>query len=519
MSSVQLRLVGLAVLLGAVGGALGTLLLGQDGGFDLKNYHWYNPHALLNGRLEQDILVAQLQSYFNPALDLPFYLAVEQFGPKAGSMLLGAVHGLNFSLVVLLASKLLPSGGPRGGFPRPPVLWFLCGVVGCWGPIFVADLGGSRGDTTTSLFVLAALLCLLRRAGPAFVLSGLAMGIGWGLKLTVGVYVAGGLAALVLVGLDGPRGRFQSALRWCFGVFAGLLASFGPWSVHLVRSYENPVFPFANQFFRSPYALPVDFSERRFHPEGVVESILFPLKFASGGEVAWTFAYRDLRFGLLYVLVGVAVALWLWRRRTGSLEVAASEDRRPLAFVLCFTVLSYVAWQWGFCVYRYLAALELLAPTVIVVLVARLGTSRVWTPLMQLSLLLLIVVFVRVPEVERLPWEEDLFQVEVPPVRGAGVVVLAGDDATSYLVPSFPAELRFVRIQSNLSFPDDETRLNELMRAVVTREEGPLYFIKGPHPIDHESLRTFGLRIVEGSCRAIVSRVDSGLALCDLMRD
>jgi len=508
--------VGLAALLGVIGGALGALLLGQDGGFDLKNYHWYNPHALLEGRLGRDVLVAQLQSYFNPALDLPFYLAVRQFGPSAGSMFLGALHGLNFVLVVVLASKLLPLRPGRGGFPWPGVLWLLCGLVGCWGPIFLADLGGSRGDTTTSLFVLASLTLLLRSRGPAIARSGLVLGVGWGLKLTLGVYVAGGLAALLLVGVRGTRARLGVALRWGIAVLAGLLVSFGPWSAYLFRNYESPVFPFANQFFRSPYALPLDFSERRFHPEGLVDALTFPLQFASGGEVAWEFAFRDLRLGLLYVLLLAVWGLSLAGLRQGTLSKPAEPGRGPVAFMLCFVVVSYITWQLGFSVYRYLAALELLAPTLIVVLVARLGAGARWSPLVQGLALLLIVGFVRVPQVERLPWQDDLFGVQVPEVESPGIVVLAGDDATSYLVPSFPPTLRFVRIQSNLSFPDDETRLNQIMRDLVGSESGPRYFIKGPHPIDHETLRLFGLRLLSGSCQPIVSRVDSGLALCSL---
>src|SRR5256885_5421483 len=50
-----------------------SLKLGQDTVWDLKNYHYYNPWALLNGRLDVDIAAAQLQTYYNPVLDLVFY--------------------------------------------------------------------------------------------------------------------------------------------------------------------------------------------------------------------------------------------------------------------------------------------------------------------------------------------------------------------------------------------------------------------------------------------------------------
>jgi hypothetical protein len=44
--------------------------LGQDMNWDLQNYHFYNPYQLLAGRFDKDILVAGVQSFFNPVLDL-----------------------------------------------------------------------------------------------------------------------------------------------------------------------------------------------------------------------------------------------------------------------------------------------------------------------------------------------------------------------------------------------------------------------------------------------------------------
>ena len=62
-----------ALAAGALLGAGCALALGQDSGHDLRNYHWYNPWALLNGRLSIDLAPAQLQTYFNPSLDLLYY--------------------------------------------------------------------------------------------------------------------------------------------------------------------------------------------------------------------------------------------------------------------------------------------------------------------------------------------------------------------------------------------------------------------------------------------------------------
>ena len=38
--------------------AVVALVLGKEAGWDFQNYHWYDPYALLTGRLGFDIAVA-----------------------------------------------------------------------------------------------------------------------------------------------------------------------------------------------------------------------------------------------------------------------------------------------------------------------------------------------------------------------------------------------------------------------------------------------------------------------------
>ena len=58
-----------------------VLALGNDASWDTRNYHLYDPHALLHGRAAIDIAAAQLQGYHNPLLDLPMYLLASADAP------------------------------------------------------------------------------------------------------------------------------------------------------------------------------------------------------------------------------------------------------------------------------------------------------------------------------------------------------------------------------------------------------------------------------------------------------
>src|SRR5580700_9365509 len=69
-------------------GAL-ALVLGQDANWDLRNYHWYNAYAFLNGRFGFDLLPAQTPWFYNPLIDVPFYLLAMHVPAMAAGFALG----------------------------------------------------------------------------------------------------------------------------------------------------------------------------------------------------------------------------------------------------------------------------------------------------------------------------------------------------------------------------------------------------------------------------------------------
>src|ERR1700688_351004 len=86
-----------------------SVLIGQDTNWDLRNYHWYNPYALLNGRFDLDIAPAGLQSFFSPLLDIPWFILGRALPALLIGFLLGAVHSANLILIYFISARLLPS--------------------------------------------------------------------------------------------------------------------------------------------------------------------------------------------------------------------------------------------------------------------------------------------------------------------------------------------------------------------------------------------------------------------------
>src|ERR1700748_2524548 len=84
-----------------------VIVLGKDTSWDFRNYHWYAPYAFLNNRMGIDVVVAHQASYYNPFLDIPFYLLATHTPSWVSLGVLGAVQGANVVPLYIIARQSL----------------------------------------------------------------------------------------------------------------------------------------------------------------------------------------------------------------------------------------------------------------------------------------------------------------------------------------------------------------------------------------------------------------------------
>ena len=375
-----------------------SVWMGQDSNWDLQNYHWYNPYALLHGRLQADIAPGQFQSYFNPTIDLPYYFLNSVLpGPLVG-FVMGALHGLNFVLLAAIAMQAFGGRGAaraeeRTGDTRLALLLALVGVCGVG---FLSELGNTMGDDLTSLLVLGSLYLILRgwrqpavvpTRAPVLLLAGLLMGIGSGLKLTNVTYALAACLALLAVPLPQsssvPR-RIGAAVLYGCGVLAGLLAASGYWWWMMWQRFANPLFPQFNQIFRSPLAQPLGVLDTAHLPHNALEVLVWPFVFITDFKRVGEIALRPAIMPALYVAALVFAGMWLAERfgakRTPAATTASAAATARLApqarFLLVFGLVAYLGWMKLFSIYRYLVPLELLAPLMLWLLIERIAARR-----------------------------------------------------------------------------------------------------------------------------------------------
>lgn len=498
---------------------------GADASWDLRNYHYYNGYAAWTGRLGFDYAPAQVQTYYNPFLDVPFYLLIETLRPVHVGFILGILHGINAWLVFRIALRVLR---PRADGCRNWAI--VLTAVGMGGAGALLELGTMLHDLTLTPLVLGSVLLLIRMhdrpSGSIAPLlgSGLLLGIAAGLKYTFGLYVPGmALAAMWLAG-SGWRRRLSSVLPWTAAVGVAFAATAGPWMLELWLRYGTPTGPYFNAIFGSSYFDPKNFTDTRFLPKTALQAVAFPFYMLYARvPIAAEDRFREARFAVLYVLVVVLLVKViherLARQRPASPTTAAARTAAPVEAALAvFTIVSYVLWQKSFAIYRYLIPLELLAPIMISIFVGWLVGSQRRRTIVLATLLVAVVLVGKPLRQPRRAWGSDFFGTRVSQAAASptSLLLIASYEPLAFAGPAFPPTMRLVRIQSNFFSPDKETRLAAEVRAVVSAHRGPFRLLShAKHRVQAErALSAYDLRIDGEGCAPLINRVDDGVELC-----
>jgi len=402
-------------------------------------------------------------------------------------------------------------GNPASPKGRPAILAAL--AIGITAPMSVSLIGTTMNDWYVATLVLGALWLVVRTPAPTMTTlaaAALLVGLGAGLKLTGSIYAVGFVTALAVTGDGGWPARLRRSAIAAGCVALGLAVAAGPWMVLMAERFGNPLFPYYNDVFRSPWADPVSFSATRFGPQSWLEWLGFPfvMLWKLEGFVAEP-EFRDVRPALLYVL---AIAALLWRR-----PAAVAADSR-WRFLAAFFVASLAAWAVTYRIFRYLVPLELLAGAFIALLIVRLVPSR-RAALALASACVLVVVTSKYPTWWRQRFADHFLTVELPAVDANALVLLVAAEPMSYVLPSFPPDARFAGLVSSFNDPWRRNRLQETIAAAVREHRGPLYSLAMPpgKRVGDDALAAVGL--ARTTCEEIRTNLRaSPLELCRLRR-
>lgn len=485
--------------------ALASLLRGQDANWDLRNYHVHNAWSLLEGRLGLDLAPAQMQSYFVPLLDVPYYLLVQHAPAPLAGVLLGLLHGLAFLPLAWIAWRAL-EGDARRDWLAP-----LLGVAGLASAAFLSELGNTMGDTSTAPLVLGALALALPGADGRWplrrmALAGALLGMAVAFKLTNAMYAV----ALGLAVLAAPlpwRARIRSGLCLALVALAMFALLAGPWLFKVWSSFGNPLFPQFNAWFQAPLAPPLTVGDLRWLPRGFGEALLRPLLFTANPYLVSEIALLQVTWALLYVAAIVALLAWVarrlgWMRAAGAVP-AAPGVRRMLGV---FFLAGYVVWLAMFSIHRYLVVLELLAPLLLWLLLHWLLRPRLAARIAAAAIALAaLVALAGWNDWGHAGWARSAFRVEAPRSMPP-TVLLVGGEPQAWRLPFLPAGPVYASVGSN--FPESDAYVARV-RAMVAAGGGaaaaivPVAMDRRAESIDRRNRWAGRLGLDTGDCRLL----------------
>jgi len=503
----------------AAGGAV-SVWRRKDMNWDLQNYHFYNAWAFLENRLGYDIAPAQMQSYLNPLLDIPFFLLVQAGTPPVLiAFILGLPLGAAFAFFLWCIGytvSTLPASERN-------TIAALAVVVGMTGAAGLPTAGSTMNEWHTAALIMPAVyLAMVCCAEPAerhgvlvWPLIGFLLGAAAGLKFTAAIYGVALSIAVILVLRGSISSRLETLGLLIAGGVAGLAVTYGYWGYLLIREFGNPIFPFFNAVFRSPYWFGENWHDQ-FRPRTVEDAVALPFRMFERNILTSNVPQRDPRMPLtLIAMAALTIGL-------AAGKVRLPYAHRAFAFLSVFVLAAFVVWLVVFAIYRYLIPVELIGSFLLVATVW-LALRRVpWGRIMLVVLCLGLVLYTDRPNWGRRSFAESdtFFGVNVPRLPDSSLVILYGHEPLAYLLPFMGAGHRFVRPQSNFTDPAHDHRLQQRIATAIGEHDGPLYALRSDYTRPEDEARVlsvYGLKLLWGDCLPVVSTVHPGkLTLCPL---
>lgn len=499
-----------------IGIEIAAMLSGSDASWDLRNYHLYDPFALLNKPNGVDIAPAHLQTFFSPTLDLLFYAVVRHIpSAPAVNALLALPQAAALSLGLAIGARLLR---PRTTFEWATLAAFM--VVSATGVAGTSTLASAMSEMLPAAFVLGAVLLLVPpdlEQSPSYRRlfgAGLLAGAACGLKLTSSyMVVAIALSTLVI-----PRRNVVQLVSRPFvlgiGVLLAAAALSGYWWLHQWQLYGNPLFPMANNVFRSPWAIPDSFVDTTFLPRSFLQAVSAPWSWALHvSHAASESRLRDPRFSL--ALIAAVLCLT---------QLAVSRPRWrpwPVRFLATLFIVGFIVWRLQFSIYRYLAPLEVLTGPMLAFASLPLARRLQRVPaLLAASVLLLAGLFVITvaPNLLRAPRGTPPLAVDLGPLPPDSLVLLLDNEPMAYLAAFADPRIRFVATHDFFMTLDDTNPMQPLVQQAITAQQGPIWGLDCPAERPHEAEQTLmRYHLTRGECRVVQTNLSPAtIRLCRL---
>lgn len=453
-----------------------SVVIGQDSTWDFRNYHFYNGYAFLNHRLNVDLAPAGMQTYFNPTVDIFYFLTVSYLSPIIATFIIGFLQGINFIWLFFISKHVLN---------LLKNYWLALALLGMLSIWFLSGIGLTMQDNLLANFPLLSLLLILsttehvsnklnKKILLKIAMAGFLAGFVCGLKLVMATYAL----ALCLSFLTLPTDyltRLKLATLFGFSVLFGLAISGGYWFYEVWIYSGNPLFPQFNAIFHSELtSMTESIVDTRFLPKSLKEKIFYPVFFtANPSRIDSTYGLREfsllLGYGIMLLLLGKQLLFKIIKKKLLTTNQL---------FIISFVVITYVLWQIIFSIFRYLITIELLIPIVFMISMCAILPSK---NTHKIGLLILVIVTIvnlciAMPKLaHRTPWTESVFQVNMPELKDSEPkAVFFANQPLAWIIPVLYTKAPYIQIAPN--FPTSNAYWLKA-KNIISNRSGKMYLV------------------------------------------
>ncbi len=516
-----------------------SVWLGQDANWDLKNYHIYNPWALLHNRSDIDLFAAGIQTYFNPILDLPYYfLAVDLLGsmPRTVAFMMGLPYGLLIFFLFKSAHLVLVDLQVTTRYQN--MVATLLVAFGVSGAATAPQIGTTFNEIQVAAIIIAGVMVLLsglRGIEQPFNLrtafwGGMLFGLAAGLKLTAGIYAPAAAIALFFAIEQKRKAIFAMAIfsmAWALGF--GIM--YGWWAFHLYVSTGNPMFPMFENVFHTTWMGAGVGMDNRFKPHTLSQAVLYPFFWI--GSTTVTVAepiFSDPRFAVALASFLVLTSVLLLARsgqRVYPLDnVAHLKIPKTSLFILVFTAVAYVVWLSMFSILRYAVSIEALLGLSIginLIICTRYLHIKISEKILVIFLCFLLLgvsANTKYPQWGRTNYGDSVLRIQPVALEPDSLIIVLGSPQ-AYVLPDLAKQTRNVQF---VGITDDllSARKFDLWKKVSQKIDlfsGVMYAMvltDATHRL--RLLPEIGLSVDEKSCQLFATNIDSSFSICRLYR-
>ncbi len=195
-----------------------------------------------------------------------------------------------------------------------------------------------------------------------------------------------------------------------------------------------------------------------------------------------------------------------------------------MQLLLTVCAVSYAVWLFIFGIYRYVLTLEMLAPLLIVLAVSLwpLPEQRRWSVLAVIWIVALLGTGWSSIALVGGTWRGAYVDVAIPPIADPDhtLAVMAGLEPMGYIVPAFPPQIPFLRIDGWLDTPASHSAYGDRMRARIDAHDGSMFgvFIERERARAIAAFDAAGLVLVDQDCTTITANIGDPLLWCALQK-